>query len=215
MTASLPKVAPLLAKRRAQAFDHPDWLFELKYDGFRALLQLDGDARLVSRNGNRFSHLDALAGTLAQRLRGREAIIDGEVVCVDASGRPVFLELLRRRANPCFVAFDLLWLDGEDLRPLPLRERKRRLKRLLPRRSPLIVPPFGVAGRGRDLMAAIAAQDLEGIVAKRHADPYGAGVTWWKIKNPGYSQAAGRGALMNASPAERWARRRARPVAVG
>jgi bifunctional non-homologous end joining protein LigD len=62
------------------------------------------------------------------------AILDGEVICVDETGRPIFLGLLRRK-EPCFVAFDLLWLNGEDLRPLPLVERKKRLKRLLAGRS--------------------------------------------------------------------------------
>ena len=124
---ALPKVMP----RRAAAFDNPDYLYDLKYDGFRALLEIDsGEARLVSRNRNRFRHLDPLAAALAKRLRVSDAILDGEVICVDETGRPIFIDLLRRK-EPCFVAFDLLWLNGEDLRPLPLVERKARLKRLL------------------------------------------------------------------------------------
>jgi len=87
-------------------------------------------ARLVSRNRNRFKHLDPLAAALAKRLRVTDAVLDGEVCCVDESGRPIFVDLLRRK-EPCFVAFDLLWLNGKDLRPLPLVERKKRLKRLL------------------------------------------------------------------------------------
>jgi bifunctional non-homologous end joining protein LigD len=88
---------PLVLKRRAAAFDNPDWLFELKYDGFRALLEIDGNgAHLVSRNRNRFKHLDSLAAALAKRLRVSDAILDGEVICVDETGRPIFLDLLRR-----------------------------------------------------------------------------------------------------------------------
>src|SRR5215471_887522 len=115
-TSVLPKITPLVLKRRAAAFDNPDWLFDLKYDGFRALLEVDGSgARLISRNRNRFRHLDTLAAALAKRLRVTDAILDGEVICIDETGRPIFLDLLRRK-EPCFIAFDLLWVNGEDLR---------------------------------------------------------------------------------------------------
>jgi bifunctional non-homologous end joining protein LigD len=134
MTTALPKITPLVLKRRAQAFDNPDWVYEVKYDGFRALLEIDGaGAHLVSRNRNRFRHLDPLAAALAKRLHVANAVLDGEVCCVDETGRPIFIDLLRRK-EPCFVAFDLLWLNSEDLRSLPLVERKKRLKRLLRRR---------------------------------------------------------------------------------
>jgi bifunctional non-homologous end joining protein LigD len=189
---------PLVLKRRAAAFDNETWIFDLKYDGFRALLEIDGNgARLVSRNRNRFRHLDALAAALAQRLRVTSAILDGEVICVDETGRPIFIDLLRRK-EPCFVAFDLLWLNGEDLRGLPLIERKKRLKRLMARRSNhLIGEALSVEGRGKALMAAVEEHDLEGVVAKRKSDPYRGGVKWWKIKNPAYSQAEGRHELFH------------------
>jgi bifunctional non-homologous end joining protein LigD len=120
VTTALPKVLPLVLRRRAAAFDNPNWIFELKYDGFRALLEIDGGgAQLVSRNRNQFEHLEPLAAAPAKRLRVSDAILDSEVICVDETGRPIFLDLLRRK-EPCFVAFDLLWLNGEDLRPLPL-----------------------------------------------------------------------------------------------
>jgi bifunctional non-homologous end joining protein LigD len=120
--------------------------------------------------------------------------LDGEVCCVDETGRPIF----NRRKEPFFVAFDLLWLNGVDLRPLPLVERKKRLKRLMARRSnDLIAEAMSVDGRGKALMAAVEEHDLEGVVAKRKSDPYRRGVTWWKIKNPAYSQAEGRHELFN------------------
>jgi ATP-dependent DNA ligase len=198
MTAQLPKIRPLVLKRRAAAFDHDGWLFELKYDGFRALLEIDGaGARLVSRNRNRFRHLDTLAAALAKRLRVNDAVLDGEVICADETGRPIFIDLLRRK-EPCFIAFDLLWLNGEDLRQLPLVERKARLRRLLRRRSNrLIAEALAIEGRGKALFVAVEQHDLEGIVAKRKADPYRRGVHWWKIKNRDYSQAEGRHELMN------------------
>ncbi len=197
---SLPKIAPLVVKLRAAAFDNPDWIFDLKYDGFRALLEIDGSgARLVSRNRNRFKHMDALAAALAKRLRVSDAILDGELICADASGRPIFMDLLSRRAPACFVAFDLLWLNGNDLRPLPLIERKVRLKRLLRRRANhLIAEAMSVEGRGKALIAAVEEHDLEGIVAKRKADPYRRGVKWWKVLNRSYTQAEGRHELFNS-----------------
>jgi ATP-dependent DNA ligase len=104
MTTALPKITTLVLKRRAQAFDNPDWLFDLKYDGFRALLEIDGSgARLVSRNRNRFKHMDTLAAGLAKRLRVSDAILDGEIICADETGRPIFLEMLRGR-HPAHLA---------------------------------------------------------------------------------------------------------------
>jgi ATP-dependent DNA ligase len=91
-------------KRRATAFDNDGWLFELKYDGFRALLEIDGaSARLVSRNRNHFKHLDTLAEALAKSLHVKDAILDGEIICADETGRPIFLEMLRGRHPCCFI----------------------------------------------------------------------------------------------------------------
>jgi ATP-dependent DNA ligase len=106
--------------------------------------------------------------------------------------------MLRGRHPCCFIAFDLLWLNGEDLRPLPLIERKARLRRLLRRRSNhLIAEALAIEGRGKELFAAVEQHDLEGIVAKRKADSYRRGVKWWKVLNRGYSQAEGRHELFN------------------
>src|SRR5215469_11488304 len=108
-STALPRITPLILKRRKDPFDNPDWLFDLKYDGFRALLEIDGNgARLLSRNRNRFKHLDTLAAAVAKRLKVTNAVLDGEVICADEAGRPIFIDLLRRR-DACFVAFDLLW----------------------------------------------------------------------------------------------------------
>lgn len=97
---TLPRITPLVLKRRSAAFDSGSWLFELKYDGFRALLEIDGSgARLVSRNWNRFKHLDTLAVALAKRLRVTDAILDGEVICVDETGRPIFIDLLSAKSR--------------------------------------------------------------------------------------------------------------------
>jgi len=109
------------------------------------------------------------------------------------------MELLRGSDSLCYVAFDALWLDGQDLRELPLQQRKWRLRAILPKRSPIVCEPVSLDGKGRKLFATVQVHDLEGIVAKRKRDPYGPRTRWWKIKNPAYSQAEGRGDLF-----ERW-----------
>ena len=115
----------------------------------------------------------------------------------DETGRPQFYELLRVPRSASYVAFDILWLDGTDLRSLPL-ERRQRLKGLLPEGSPIVSEALAVAGRGRELFELMREHDLEGIVAKRMADPYDPRVRWLKIKNPDYSQKEGRGDLFSA-----------------
>ena len=116
-------VKPLGLIRREDAFDDADWVFELKHDGFRALAYVDA-ARcwLVSRNQHRFDEFNALARAIAKVVADRRAVIDGEIVCLDADGRPQFYELLARKGKRYYYAFDLLWLDGEDLRDRPLLE---------------------------------------------------------------------------------------------
>src|SRR5262249_34534355 len=89
---------------------------------------------LVSRNGHRFRRFDALANTIAAAVRGRRVVLDGEIVCLGPDGRSLFDALFYRRSEPYFYAFDLLALDGRDLRRRPLLERKRELRALLARR---------------------------------------------------------------------------------
>ena len=95
------------------------------------------------------------------------------------------------------MAFDLLWVDGADLRSLPLSERRQRLRAVLPEASGIVSEALSVAGRGCELFELMCANDLEGIVAKRLADRYDTRVRWLKIKNPDYSQKEGRGDLFN------------------
>ena len=117
-------------RSKADPFDHSDYLFKLKYDGFRALAYLEsGRCRLVSRNGTTFSSFSVLASSIGSSLPNVHAVIDGEVVCLDSAGYPQFNDLLFHRAEPCFVAFDILSLDGRDLRWNALVERKGELRR--------------------------------------------------------------------------------------
>jgi ATP-dependent DNA ligase len=112
--------------RRPEPFDHPDWIYEIKFDGFRGLAYVEEErCRLVSRRRHEytsFRHLNASIGQLLVQ----DAVIDGEIVCLDRLGRSQFYELMFHRGEPYFYAFDLLWLNGQDLRELPLLERKRR-----------------------------------------------------------------------------------------
>jgi bifunctional non-homologous end joining protein LigD len=123
-----------------------------------------------------------------------DAVIDGEVIAADDTGRPLFYDLLRGARAPAYVV-DLLWVNGLDLRLLPLRERRRALQSILPQGSPLICEAVSVEGRRRQLFELMCGNDLEGIVAKHLADPYDLRARWLKIKNLDYSQTEGRGDL--------------------
>jgi bifunctional non-homologous end joining protein LigD len=93
------------------------------------------------------------------------------------------------------AVFDLLWVNGRDLRNLPLTQRRKRLERLIPEHSGTLLRVPSFEEYGRELFEAACGLDLEGIVAKRKADPYGPRTAWYKFKNPTYSQAEGRGEL--------------------
>ncbi|HWR35067.1 MAG TPA: hypothetical protein VN622_04240 [Clostridia bacterium] len=97
--------SPMLLGRKAEPFDDPDCLYELKVDGFRSLAVVrDGDRQLISRNGNTFKTFDGLRTGLPSDLRVRSAVLDGEIACLDSSGRSVFDDLFFRRREPVFIA---------------------------------------------------------------------------------------------------------------
>jgi bifunctional non-homologous end joining protein LigD len=172
---------------RPEPFDHPDWLFEPKFDGFRAAADTIR-GQLVSRNGNRMQRFEEVLDRLP-----KGHLFDGELVVLDDAGRPLFNELLFGRRRPTYVAFDLLLADGVDLRPLPLRERKAKLARVGKGAEGWIALTNGVVGEGRGLSRAVVEADLEGIVAKHLADAYHPKLArWHKILNRGYSQRRGR-----------------------
>jgi bifunctional non-homologous end joining protein LigD len=127
----LPRISPITLKRLREPFDHPDWIFELKHDGFGGVAYVSrGECKLVSRNANVFKKFGVLNESLS-KLHVRGAILDGEIVCVDGEGNSLFNELMFGRGVPYFYAFDLMWLNGKDLRSLPLFQRKERLKNLI------------------------------------------------------------------------------------
>src|ERR1051326_1543120 len=190
--------------RAPGAFSHPDWIFEIKWDGFRSLLYCDKQGvRLVSRNGNVFKSFPSLCEGLARELKGRCCILDGEIVCLDSHGKPQFRELLFRRAEPYFYAFDILWdehawsddeserrkfRNGEDTRYLPLSDRKLRLRAVVPKRAQRLLYCDHLADDGEGLYRLACEHDLEGIVAKHKGAPYlpERDTTWFKIRNRNY-----------------------------
>jgi bifunctional non-homologous end joining protein LigD len=122
---------PMPLSRRPAPFDHPEWVFELKYDGFRSLAVIqNGRTELISRNGHPFNSFDSLR-TAMTAPGGGKTVLDGEIVCLDRRGRPQFNDLLFYRGEPCFFAFDLLMSDGRDLRTERVTDRKHELCRLL------------------------------------------------------------------------------------
>ena len=186
-------VTPMLSTLVDAPFDDPGWLFEVKWDGFRAILSIDaqGTVALTSRNGldllKRFTELEGLGAAF----RSLPAVIDGEICALDADGRSSFQALQqvdkpvrgRARTPLTFVAFDVLYADGRDLRALPLEERKAKLETL-------IVPERGVlysqhiVGRGIEFFELAQREHLEGIIGKRRDSPYRSSRSrdWFKIK---------------------------------
>lgn len=202
------RIEPLSLMHWPAPFDHPKWLFEVKLDGFRALAYIEsGTARLVSRNAHTYASFASLCAEIAATVPAGDAILDGEIVCLDGDGRPQFNELLFRRGEPCFYAFDLLSLDGDDLRDRPLLERKRLLRRILRSCRGRVRYLDHVVGRGPELFQAARERDLEGVVAKPIGSAYrlkGDRSPWLKIKNRDYRHARNRHGLF-----ARWRLKRA------
>ncbi len=192
----LPHVDPIAPVRRPDAFDDPAWLFEPKYDGFRGLAYLTRDGcTLRSRRDSEFDRFDELRMILREQLDVRDAILDGEVVALDRNGRPSFRELMRRTSTVAYAVFDVLWLDGQDLRGLPLERRKQFLDLAVPANTAHVMKVLTIDRDGVALFKATEKLDLEGIVAKRKADTYDRATTWYKVLNPSYSQTTGRAEL--------------------
>jgi bifunctional non-homologous end joining protein LigD len=191
----IPSLAPL--RQQTEPFDDPDWIYEIKHDGFRALAMIEqGTCRFVSRKNHALAGYRELGAAVAHEVKAKTAILDGELVVTDPEGRTVFASMMQRGRHPVrYFAFDLLWLDGKDVRLLPLLRRKALLKRILPSRSAHLLYVRHLTGKGQWLYERVCELDLEGIVAKRGASIYQARRShdmWIKIKNPDYSQKEGR-----------------------
>jgi bifunctional non-homologous end joining protein LigD len=191
--ASIPDfVAPELCTPVDRPPDGEGWCHEIKFDGYRVQLRVeDGEARLRTRKG--LDWTDKFAGIAKQASALPDVLIDGEIVALDHEGAPDFSTLQATLSdgntdNLIFYAFDLLFTDGEDLRSLPLRERKARLKQLLEgraRRNAGSIRYVEHFEAGSDAIMDSARQlALEGIVSKKLASPYRSGRSenWTKAK---------------------------------
>ena len=165
------------------------WLHELKLDGYRLVGRLEaGQARLFTRRGNDWSAQFAGVRAALERLGARQALLDGEVVALDAHGRPSFQDLQNALSFPnrplYYYVFDLLYLDGFDLRDCPLRERKKALARLLAGVPEPLKYCDHLEGAGGEFFEQACAMGLEGVVSKRADGPYVSRRTrqWLKIK---------------------------------
>jgi bifunctional non-homologous end joining protein LigD len=180
-------------------FDDPDWIYEIKHDGFRAFAVIErGHCRFISRNKYKLYGLRDLATAIAREVNVETAILDGELAVPDHLGRTVFAAMMKRRHEARYFGFDLLSLNGEDMRNVPLLTRKQRLRQILPARSPHLLYVDHARGSGTQLYQLACQLDLEGIVCKRALSPYEERANdphWIKIKNPSYSQKEGRGDL--------------------
>jgi hypothetical protein len=154
-----------------------------------------GDAAFSHEIKHRLTGFRDLAEAIVKELNVESAILDGELVATDGRGRTVFAALMQRSRTVRYYSFDLMWLNGEDLRRLPLRRRKEKLKQVMPSRSPHLLYVDHTKGAGTELYRLACQLDLEGIVAKKADSPYDdmAKGNWIKIKNPSYSQKEGRG----------------------
>jgi bifunctional non-homologous end joining protein LigD len=178
-------ILPLLSREVPRG---REWTYELKLDGFRGTLYVErGQGTFRSKKKLLLNRFRDLANSLAVALDVEDAVFDGEVV-VMRKGLPDFKALFFDRGSAAYVAFDLLWLNGRDLRPLPLWRRRKMLAALV-KNTPIATVPATDDAR---LFDAAKELDLEGIVAKRRNDPYAAGTQWIKVKYAGYSQVQGR-----------------------
>jgi ATP-dependent DNA ligase len=181
--------APCIPTRGTNVPDRPDWLHEIKHDGYRLIIQRDGSrVRLWTRNGQDWSDRFPLITEAALRIRNSSFVIDGEAVLLGADGHSDFNGLHSRRhdAEVQLYAFDILTSDGEDLRRLPLSMRKANLARLLARRIDGIhLAPFEQGEIGPDLFRHACLMGLEGLVSKHRESLYrgGRSARWLKVKN--------------------------------
>jgi len=191
-------IYPMLATAVEKPFDNPDWLFEIKWDGYRAVAFIDDRrVRFVSRNQNDLTGQYPELATLPKFVKSKRAILDGEIVALDEQGRPSF-SLMQQRTGfrpgkarlpgrqgvpVIYYAFDLLYLDGLDLRRVPLEQRKELLREHITN-GEVVKFSDHYPEKGLLLFEAAAQKGLEGILAKRRDSLYEETRSreWLKIK---------------------------------
>jgi bifunctional non-homologous end joining protein LigD len=186
-SAAMPqKMAPMLATLIDEAFDHKDWLFEIKWDGYRAVANCHAkEVELISRNLKPFTqkYVPVAAALSALKLN---AVFDGEIVAVDEHGLANFQALQNWQNTPVqlqYFVFDVMWLNGFDLTAVPLLQRKKILQQLLPLNHEIIKYSDHLAEKGKTYFKAAVKQGLEGIMAKRADSLY-----QWNARTPDWAK---------------------------
>lgn len=181
-------VKPMLASLASEPFDNDKWLFEIKWDGYRVIAIIkDSHVQLLSRNGLILNEKFPEIVEALQSLND-EAILDGEIVALDNTGKPHFQYLQdyprNKRGDLIFYVFDLLELNGKNLKKTPLLERKNKLTNYIANFPNLVASEY-IVGKGKDFFDAAKKQGLEGIMAKKMDSYYQEGersIDWLKIK---------------------------------
>lgn len=195
---------PMLARPLPEPFDSADHLFEPAWGGRRVLAFVGpadrpgaGDVAFVGEDGAPLANLPPELAGLGVRVAARSAVLDGELVVVDATGRADPAELARRLAGEpgrpvAYLTFDLLHLDGRPMLSMPLERRRDQLRRVLrPGDEVLAVP--AIPGEGRALFEAVTAQGLAGVLARQRSSPYLPGIRsrLWRFIAVGVGKPAG------------------------
>jgi bifunctional non-homologous end joining protein LigD len=184
-TGTARSYRPMLAVSADTLPRGDDWIYEPKWDGFRAIVTVSGgDVKLTSRNDNDLTErFRDVARAAALAIRSSDAVLDGEICALDENGRSRFSLLQEGSVSAALVLFDLLELESESLVDEPLAERRKRLEELVDQSSLVLVSPQ--FDDGQALLAAARQQELEGIVAKQLGSTYRSGrraVEWQKLK---------------------------------
>lgn len=182
-------IQPMLAKETREAFDDIEWLYEIKWDGYRAIAEIDtGSVKLYSRNGNTFENSYPVVVTELEKFK-INAVLDGEIVVLNDEGHPEFQLLQHYEENTHrpiqFYVFDILFENGKNLCGLPLVERKKILNKILPANE-VIKYSDHILENGIAFFNASREKNLEGIMAKKADSEYYTGRRtneWLKIKN--------------------------------
>jgi len=182
-------IKPMLAKETDEAFDNKDWLFEIKWDGYRAISEIkNGNVKLYSRNGISFESRYPVVFNALKKIK-HNAVLDGEIVIINEEGKSDFQKLQHYEDNTqypiCYYVFDLLALNGKNTCELPLIERKKLLQQLI-KKNAVIKYSDHVLKKGKSFFIAAGKQHLEGVMAKKKDSQYLKGVRssdWLKIKH--------------------------------
>lgn len=182
-------IVPMFAQLGDQPFDDPDWLYEIKWDGYRAIAEVvNGSVSLYSRNGLSFNLLYPAIVEELEKFKD-DVILDGEIVVLDKNNRPSFQKLQQYGDHPdvalVYYVFDCLSYQGKDLKSLPLLERKKIAEKVLKKKE-VVRYSDHVNGKGKAFFEKIVAMDMEGMIAKRAASLYHPGKRtgdWMKIKH--------------------------------